>query len=546
MRLKLDFSNDFTDFLTNNLSCGLVKVVTQTETFECSGVLLAQHSSVLREYLKEDKELFLTDNKHVRECLTILYGGSVELTEENFQDILKFMVSYNITSVRDQVLDWMSRNNWNLDNAVFLVNGSITVAKALGVKTTESLDLREKILKACRLFFSKQLVTQINPSNSDLRYISLQSAMESVVPEIEDKSHLLNVLLHEDFIPEYIPWIIELIDQSSYSMFLSRLQTIEITNKMALLTRLQFEELFDKIEDFEIMTLKEYKHLNKYKMNINEKMAIILSLRFMKGSGSLYSCWKILDENGILLLPKAFTDKSDQFCIIECLLSWLAANPQSISTATVRESLSDVTLRLIQLPRNIVTETCWNFSYHYANLKKPANLPNIGLNIKITGYDYSIEGEEIVIEFKYMRHHEHEQSIELCPQCGQSRYHQPRHPSSPNEVFEVTARLFKDRIPCVTATDQTKLAEKYAQPKAATDPRYNYRYNEVNKKIYRSISSYGNYSMHVFAQKINNGERIPLYCDPGEAYKIVWGAIQRNKDKICIPSVNFSVLFVGL
>ena len=40
-------------------------------------------------------------------------------------------------------------------------------------------------------------------------------------------------------------------------------------------------------------------------------------------------------------------------------------------------------------------------------------------------------------------------------------------------------------------------------------------------------------------------ERIPLCCDPSEAYKIVWGVIQLNKETISIPAVGFSVLFIG-
>ena len=104
-KVKLQFDTDFTRFLELDGYHDPICIVTESEIIKCNAVLLAQHSNVLREYLKEEKELFLTDNKHVRECLSILYGGSVRLTEENFQDILKFMVSFDITSVRDQVLD---------------------------------------------------------------------------------------------------------------------------------------------------------------------------------------------------------------------------------------------------------------------------------------------------------------------------------------------------------------------------------------------------------------------------------------------------------
>ena len=533
MSVKLDFSNDFTDFLTNNQSCGLVKVVTQTETFECSGVLLAQHSDVLREYLKEDKELFLTDNKHVRECLSILYGGSVELTEENFQDILKFMVSYDIPSVRDQVLEWMSQNRWNLDNANQLVNGSITVAKAFGDIAKEGLDMKEKILKPSRVFFKQYLVRQIKPNGTDDRYKSLDTAMESVLSEVEDKTELLDALLHQDLIPEYIPSITKLIDQSSYNLFLGRLQANKIANKMSLLSRTQFEELFDKIEDFECMTLKEYKHLNKYKMNINERITIVLSLKFMKGNGSLFSCWKILDENGISLLSNVFTDKSDQFCIIDCILSWLANNQQSSSVQIVQENLSEVIRRLIQKSTRSRCILLKAFCEHHGLLtyaERNDILTEASNDLNFSKVTYSLQGDEIAVEIWYQRYN----FGRSCNKCGQFR--KPQNNGQNLNTFVFSIKLFKEKIPEVTPADLVSIGQRLGRSPSEFIGCGN-------------VNSLGNYYMYAYAWKRNGAinQRIPLYSDPNEAYKTIRECTNindRNAYQTGPRAINFSVLLV--
>ena len=96
MTVKLDFRTDFSFFLGYEEFLEAVNIVTESEIIKCSAILLAQHSEVFREAVREDKEFFLTENKHVRECLSVLYGGEAKLNDKNFQDILKFMVTFEI------------------------------------------------------------------------------------------------------------------------------------------------------------------------------------------------------------------------------------------------------------------------------------------------------------------------------------------------------------------------------------------------------------------------------------------------------------------
>ena len=471
--MKLKFNNDFTNFLENNEFNDAVQIITESEIIKCSAVLLAQHSSVLREYIKHDKELFLTDNKHVRECLIVLYGGSVSLTEKNFKDILKFMVAFDIPGARKQVLDWMSVNRWNLENVGLLINGSMVATKAIGGNPFERTCSKEEIYQPCRLFFGQHLPQIIGPGSIDDRYRNLDSAMYYVISEVVDKTELLTLLLHQDLIPDYIPWVYIVMDQSNYKILLDSFERPIISNAMSLCPRTQFDKLFEKMEDFEIITLKEYKYLNRYKLKINERITVLQSLRFMKECGSLYSCWKILDEDGIYVLSTAFTDKSDQFCVIECLLSWLAANKSSYDKNNIQKILSKSIHHWSGHPENMnVHEYCVNYLKNAMDmLQTPPNIndviskiPNDRSNFTL----YLVEAtfhEEIFLQLKGNQ----------APGLRQ---------------FTVSVTLCQDKIPKVSCN-----------------------------------ISFGNYHLYVYAWKVEylnsvcKTARLPLYCDPDSAYK---------------------------
>ena len=319
MRLN-DF--DYKEFLGDSELSGAVKVMTPSEVIACNAVFLAKHSTVLRATIREDKELFLNDNKHARECLSILYGGSVNLTEENFRDIFKFMSVFDVFLAQDKIANFMVHYDWDLDNANVLINGSIAVTRVLW----DRLEFKEEIMDYCRRFFEDRLTNMVSPDKTDPRYTSIDAAMEYLIPTIDEPKELLKLLLDQYLIPDYFSVIITLIDQSSYNIFLDSLEETAISNRMVFLTRTHFHRLFDKLENMENVTMEEYKRLYKHKLDIKEKMIVVKTLKFTKESGFLNSCWKILDDKGITVLLNAFTDKADQFCIIECILSWYSEN----------------------------------------------------------------------------------------------------------------------------------------------------------------------------------------------------------------------------
>ena len=486
MTVKLDFNNDFTYFLNNAGFHDPVHIVTESEDITCSAVLLAQHSATLRDAIKDDNELILTENKHVSECLSVLYGGSVMITKENFQDILNFMVAFDIPAAQKQVLDWMIETRWTLDNSRLLINGSMAAANACGNGSQQCTDseesLKEQIYQPCRMFFGKHLLTMIRPKGNDSRYHNLNSAMRYVISEVKDKKELLVLLMHQDLIPDYLSSIIALMDETSYNIFLNSLDRPEISNAMSLSTRTQFEELFEKIEDFDNLTMKEYKQLNKYKMKIHDKMAVVQSLKTMKKRGSLHSCWKVFDADGMSQLSTAFPNKSDQICVIECLLSWVAANKSSNDLDAIENILAKAIGILSEQPENISFQIyCVNYvQFILSNLIGPYQFHSISE----VPFDRTILQLELIdVTLREV----------ICLSFIGTGI------KSFSEV-KFSVKLFQDRIPEVTC-----------------------------------VPIIGSYTLHVYASKIDldlksridyrveskSPTRVPLYSEPGKAFNII-------------------------
>ena len=555
--VKLDFHTDFTQFLEIQDYNAPVCVMTESETIQCNGLLLAQHSSVLREYLKEDKELFLTDNKHVRECLSILYGGSVELTEENFQDILKFMVCFDVRSARDQVLEWMSEDRWDLYNVGLLMNSSMTAVRScVGVADMHSL--REKVYKPCRLFLGKRLTKLINPNSHDALYKNIERARGSFLGRIMDRKEQLVMLLHQDLIPEYVHWIKFFVDQSVYHDFLKALDRPEILNKMSLCTRSQFEGLFDEIENFENITLKEYKKLNKYKLNIHEKMGISQSLRFMKENGTLYSWWRILDIDGISVVPIVCTETCDQFSIVENILSWIATRKPHFDEEVVMELLLKA---FNNMSKNLTNNSLRNYSQAVAAFLDSRNI-SINFSVDPKSYCYTVSrlqnldwfvcGERNVSPYdRFGNQCTSIKQITLSgyfdvSTAGSVRSGKRYVPGNVNCRFKVTVHLSPNAVPVVTSTPE--------DPRTSAD---------VQFKFYVYAWKLSNLS----EPRMNRGKMIrqprdrdpgpvgyhyiPLYTDPPEAFNMVkqyqtvdGGRVVSSSGQLSSTCINFQILCV--
>ena len=528
--VKLDFNSDFTNFLSNDDYNDPVTIVIESGTIKCNATLLAQHSSVLRENLKQDKELFLTDNKHVRECLSILYGGSIELTEENFHDILKFMVCFDVRSAQDQVLDWMSQRKWNLDDAKMLINGSMAAIRSC-VGVADIHGLREKVYKPCRLFLGQRLTDIINPSSSDVRYKNIDKARERILGRVTDRKEQLAMLLHQDLIPEYIDWIESFIDQSVYHDFLKALDRLEISNKMSLCTRNQFEKLFDKLENLEGISFQEYKNLNKYKLKIHEKMGTCQSLRLMKENGNLYSCWKVLDLDALSIVPIVCSNTADQFCIVENVVTWVSTKKTGIH----KNSVTRVLLEAFEnISNNMTNSSFQNYAKIVTEALKGFKI-TLRLPVYSTQYRYHVHDLEIqdwIVGANEMNSHHGfgfgrgqgntQEIIDLCIYAGVKDGNEPQNQAQVNTQRRLTVnvKLTPGRIPEVNCMDDG-YGRKELQFKIFV---YAWKLTSLppNEEWHGGPNSYsgsrGQENSGPSADTPIGYHYIPLYGDPAEAF----------------------------
>ena len=101
---------DFSRFLDKECFAKEIKVFVDDHMIMCSGMVLASNSKVFESIISTDDCIILYEFsglvEHVRDCLTLLYGGSAKLSCANIQTILKFSVLYEIEFMYETCVGW--------------------------------------------------------------------------------------------------------------------------------------------------------------------------------------------------------------------------------------------------------------------------------------------------------------------------------------------------------------------------------------------------------------------------------------------------------
>ena len=100
---------DFTRFMGDGIR-HTIRVLTEAGSSQCSGAVLSQHSEVIKMIVETEDEICLENYRFAKECLTILHGGSVELTDENCEEIIKFGVQFGVADIVEQGLVFLHSN----------------------------------------------------------------------------------------------------------------------------------------------------------------------------------------------------------------------------------------------------------------------------------------------------------------------------------------------------------------------------------------------------------------------------------------------------
>ena len=104
---------DLTRFLSSNIK-NEVYLITKDVSIKSNGLLLAARSAKIEEILEESEKIpavqFSDNMAGLEDCLDLVYGGSVDIREDNFKSIYKFGKLFEISKMMKGVLAWIAND----------------------------------------------------------------------------------------------------------------------------------------------------------------------------------------------------------------------------------------------------------------------------------------------------------------------------------------------------------------------------------------------------------------------------------------------------
>ena len=102
---------DLTRFRRNNVK-NEAYLITEDVCIKVHGIILAARSAKIEVMLEESENIpaveFSDDLTGLEDCLDLVYGGSVEIREDNFKTIYKFGKLFQIFEMMDSILSWIA------------------------------------------------------------------------------------------------------------------------------------------------------------------------------------------------------------------------------------------------------------------------------------------------------------------------------------------------------------------------------------------------------------------------------------------------------
>ena len=104
-------SGDLTRFRRNNVK-NEAYLITEDVCIKAHGIILAARSAKIEVMLEESENIpaveFSDDLTGLEDCLDLVYGGCVEIREDNFKTIYKFGKLFQICEMMESVLSWIA------------------------------------------------------------------------------------------------------------------------------------------------------------------------------------------------------------------------------------------------------------------------------------------------------------------------------------------------------------------------------------------------------------------------------------------------------
>ena len=287
-----------------------------TESIEVSGCVLSLKSSVLEDLVGKQREVYLDqftgEMEGVQDCVELLYGGEVELSEENIKTVIKFSVMYEIEDIYNLGMEWV-KENISGSNLFGFIEFGLQIER-VGKDNRDVLDLCKDII--------------IDNVKDDLSEISKSW-------DIGNNTNVIKFLLQAEILYHTLPvltsWVSVHGNDANVSMILAELELKGISETMWKFGKrvvLFLEKLGERAE-----TLATMKELNKVQTRIF--MAEIPQCSKNPNSSQDGKLKALLSEDycsfpveKIMELEESFPDLN-HFQFVEILLEWVTKNRPS-------------------------------------------------------------------------------------------------------------------------------------------------------------------------------------------------------------------------
>jgi len=271
MRLP-HFNNDFSPYFVRDgkvdrvVIHNNVKLVVGTEIFNCSGTILARHSTVFLDMIQKQSEIYLDEFTDCLEGLLdgidLLYGAEITLSLQNIQPLLKFSLIYKIEGVFEVCLQWVKKE-------LSMVNLFTFCKIGLFVKSVEVE--RGEVLGACKDFI-------LTSTAEDLLEVSKNWPQDE---------NVINFLFDKDMLSVTMATITNWVNtESKVVMVLDKIEEGELQAPLAKLPN-KISLVAEKIHDGE--TAPKVKRACQSSVTVRQTSAV---LDLKSPLTPLYNCWR--------------------------------------------------------------------------------------------------------------------------------------------------------------------------------------------------------------------------------------------------------------
>ena len=348
------------------------------ESVEVSGPVICQASKVLEGLVGNQPELYLDqfigEIEGIYDVVEVLYGGDVELSEGNYQTLLKFSVVYDVKEMYRLCFEWLKGHVSTLD-LLSLVQFGLLIQRLADNSKRDILDI-------CSGFIRDELKDKLHKLSKDWKI------SDDFVKFLIEKDILYYTL------PVLCDWITANGSDANINMILTELEDKDIINsfwKNGPRSSDFFQKMSNAICVFETLKRLSIIQNNNYRNSISTGEVKRLSLQFSDLITEDYCLFKV---EKVLGLEEQYSLTHFQF--VEVVLQWITSNTPSqddVSKLWALVRQADLSGAFVNYSRNTVL--CYTvgiflpdldydlkpIEYKYwwscQPLKKPSDLPTV-------------------------------------------------------------------------------------------------------------------------------------------------------------------------